>query len=265
MDGQCYGIQPGEQAMKQNMLAMGVIVIAIFAANAGWARADDPFDEGGRVHFEIGLGGVTGMDHVDRANRSEFDTLSADNANKAAGGDGGPLSLRSDELPVGPMFNSYYLFHSGIGLGGGIGPITFGDRRIRDSAATTGSFDRNDEYGYLIAPVGLDARYEFINKSGVIPYVRGGFRYPLAFGYNTRGHWDRTGEETSGRITDRTFGLFGAVGIEFPEIHLGMEAAYDSSKISMGSSFRNSGGSTFTTHTEAVEPDQFMFAVFFRF
>ena len=255
--------------MRVRLLTVAAVLAGILVWNASFARASGD-GEGDRVHFEIGLGGVTGMDKVDRADRSEFNQLAGDNANIANGGDGGPLRLRSDELPVGPMFNAYYEFGFGLGLGGGVGPITVGDRRIRDDASTTDPFNRN-EFGYFIAPAGLDVRYEFINKSGVVPYVRAGFRYPLVATYNYDRGWEddrhdnRGGAKAFGGISDRRLGAFGAVGIEFPRAHFGMEAAYDSSKFTVTNSFRSASGTTFISRSETVEPDQFMFSVFFRF
>jgi hypothetical protein len=173
------------------------------------------------------------------------------------------LSLRSDELPVGPVFDAYYMFNFGLGLGGGIGPLTVGDSRIRDESTGAEPF-RRSESDYAIVPIGLDARYEFINNSGVVPYVRAGFRYPLSGTSNE--HWhDGGGDEEFGRIKDRDLGAFGAVGIVFPRDHFGMEAGYDSSKITVSNSLRTASGTVFTTHSESVEPDQFMFTLYWRF
>jgi hypothetical protein len=248
--------------MRTRFMAVLAILMGTLAWSDSQARAGAGDDESG-FHFDIGLGGVTGMDHVDRADRSEFDTLSSENSNSASGGDGGPLSKRSDEMPVGPVFDAYYMFNFGLGLGGGIGPMTIGDVRIRDHAAGTEAFDRS-EFDYAIVPVGLDARYEFINRAGVIPYVRAGFRYPLAGTSNFDWH-DSGGDRAFGGIKDRDLGAFGAVGIEFPQDHFGMEAGFDSSKITMTSSLRTANGTIFTSHSESVEPDQFLFTVYFRF
>jgi hypothetical protein len=253
--------------MRIQLLTGVAVLVGALAWCGAPARASGGRDEGGAFHFDIGLGGVTGMDRVDRANREEFDQLQSEDASTANGGDGGPLWRRSDEMPVGPMFNAYYLFDFGLGLGGGIGPMTVGDMRIHDEAAAADTFHR-DEFDYVIVPVGLDARYEFLNHSGVIPYVRGGFRYPLAGVFNSnRQHWDDDSgrQEEFGGISDRHLGAFAAVGIEFPRAHFGMEAAYDSSRLTVNNSFRSPGGTTFMSHSESVEPDQFMFSVFFHF
>jgi len=245
--------------MKKRMIA---VMAGGLLLGGSLARAGITDDESG-FHFDIGLSGVPDTDHVDRANRSNFATLNSDNASTANGGDGGPLSFRSDDLPVGPVFDAYYMFGFGLGLGGGIGPMTAGDSRIRDHATAAEAFNHS-ETGYAIVPIGLDARYEFINRSGVMPYVRAGFRYPLAgtsdFNRHTSG-----GDEEIGRIRDRDMGLFGAVGVEFPEIHFGMEAGYDSSKITVVDRLRTASGTEFTSRSGSLEPDQFMLTLYFHY
>jgi hypothetical protein len=110
--------------------------------------------------------------------------------------------------PVGLAVNPYVEFDNGLGIGGGFGPYVF---LLIDNGKDT-------SFSYAL-PVGLDLRYTFLRKSAAAPYVRAGFRYPIAGGDYLK----------EGKI-----GAFGGIGIEFwrtKKAALGVEISYDDSKI----------------------------------
>ena len=250
--------------MKKQMIAVmaGGLLLGGSLFGGSLARAGITDDESG-FHFDIGLSGVPDTDHVDRANRSNFAALNSDNASTANGGDGGPLSFRSDDLPVGPVFDAYYMFGFGLGLGGGIGPMTAGDSRIRDHATAAEAFNHS-ETGYAIVPIGLDCAVRVYQPLGRDAVCAGGV--PVSAGGDERlqpAHERRRRGDRSD--SDRDMGLFGAVGVEFPEIHFGMEAGYDSSKITVVDKLRTASGTEFTSRSGSLEPDQFMLTLYFHY
>lgn len=108
-------------------------------------------------------------------------------------------------IPIATFFQPYYEYDSGFGLGAGIGPILMAI---------------GDIWTYDI-PLMFAARYTFSPNAKISPYVRGGISYHLAGG---------------DYIEDSSFGLAGAVGIEFMRdraVNLGVEVGYDSATVTM--------------------------------
>lgn len=119
--------------------------------------------------------------------------------------------------PVGLTLNPYYEFDFGLGIGVGIGPATFVVVDM-DSWDSSSGWDEDIRFSYIV-PIGADLRYTFLRKGKVSPYVRAGFRYPIAGGDDIDG-----GEP----------GPFGAVGVEFwrnKTVGMGIEVSYDGSKV----------------------------------
>jgi hypothetical protein len=122
-------------------------------------------------------------------------------------------------IPLGLTFNPYYEFDNGIGVGMGLGPTAF----VFVSEDTYDYYNGHDEetrFSFAI-PIGLDVRYTFLRQKQFSPYIRAGFRYPIAGGDN---------------IEDSRIGAFGAVGVEFlrtKSVGFGFEVGYDSSEITV--------------------------------
>ena len=146
--------------------------------------------------------------------------------------------LRDDYIwPAGLVFKPYLEFGNGLGLGASIGPYLF---------LFIESDDEDDSFSYVI-PVGLDLRFTFLKKSDITPYVRAGFRYPIAGGDYFQ----------SGKI-----GAFGGIGVEFwrtKRISMGLELSYDDSKIEIKA---GGPGARPNTREQEVRPGGFMFGVF---
>ncbi|MBI4767116.1 MAG: outer membrane beta-barrel protein [Deltaproteobacteria bacterium] len=139
--------------------------------------------------------------------------------------------------PAGVAFNPYLEFGNGLGIGASLGPYIFMfiESRYED-----------DSFSYII-PVGLDLRYTFLKKSDITPYVRAGFRYPIAGGDYFQ----------SGKI-----GAFGGIGVEFwrtKRISMGLEISYDDSKMEIKA---GGPGARPNTREQEVRPGGFMFGVF---
>lgn len=149
--------------------------------------------------------------------------------------------LRDDYIwPAGLVFNPYLEFGNGLGIGASIGPYIF---MFIDSYHDDHD---NDSFSYII-PVGLDLRYTFLKKSDITPYVRAGFRYPIAGGDYFQ----------SGKI-----GAFGGMGMEFwrtKKISMGLEISYDDSKMEIKA---GGPGARPNTRVQEVTPGGFMFGVF---
>jgi len=78
------------------------------------------------------------------------------------------------------------------------------------------------KFSYII-PVGADLRYTLFNDRNVSPYVKVGFRYPIAGGDNL--------SSSSSEI-----GVYGAVGVELwrtKTVGMGLEVGYDTSKVTL--------------------------------
>ncbi|MCF6337471.1 MAG: outer membrane beta-barrel protein [Gammaproteobacteria bacterium] len=112
-------------------------------------------------------------------------------------------------IPIGTSLHPYYEFHSGFGVGAGIGPAT-----VLYAKSSSGSRD----YDYLNIPVNVDIRYSFAKK-GFAPYLRAGVRKNNASGDYVIGD---------------NAGMFYGIGAEFrtsSRVHLGVEVAQDNSEI----------------------------------
>jgi hypothetical protein len=149
--------------------------------------------------------------------------------------------------PVGLTFNPYMEFANGLGIGAGIGPCIFMviESRRNDDRRNDDRGD-DDSFSYVI-PVGLDLRYTFLKKSDITPYVRAGFRYPIAGGDYFQ----------SGRM-----GAFGGIGMEIwrtKRISMGFEISYDDSKIEVKAGGR---GARPNTTTQEVTSGGFLLSVF---
>jgi len=135
--------------------------------------------------------------------------------------------------PVGLSVSPYLELSSGLGVGASVGPTMF---------MLTQNWLGPDYFSWIL-PLGADVRYTFLPHREVSPYVRAGFRYPVAGG---------------DFIDSSTIGAFGAVGVEFlrqRKIALGLEGAYDSSQV------RIRGG----RFSKDVKPYQVTISVFARF
>jgi len=142
-------------------------------------------------------------------------------------------------LPVGVAFNPYYEFDNGVGVGASFGPL------IYMAVDAGGGSDFN-----MVIPIGADIRYTLFTKNNVSPYVRGGFRYPIAFG---------------DYLQSKSAGLFGAVGVEFlrtKRVSMGIEISYDDSSIEVKSG--STGAKPFTKAQE-VTPCGFMSGIYVVF
>jgi hypothetical protein len=205
-------------------LVSAIIVWASFCVfNLHAVFADE---EGGNFHFDVGISFVDGIYKANSALSNEVNNF-----------EGSPFeegfqssSYSSVVVPIGVQLDPYYLFNFGLGIGGAIGPD-----QVLDFSDGLG-----DEDISAVIPVGLDLRYELLNNSGFVPYARLGFRYPIAVGDNY----------SHGQV-----GVFGAVGIEFTRIHLGLEASYDSSTIEV----------SYQGLEQRVTPSGFMATLYFHF
>lgn len=129
------------------------------------------------------------------------------------------------EIPFGLTFNPYYELDNGLGFGLGLGPTAFivvhedfPPRRPPNDPY--GPPPSEDHFSYAI-PIGADIRYTLFRDKVVSPYVRVGFRFPIAGGDN---------------IDSPRIGPFGAIGAEIlrnKKIGLAVEIAYDGSEITL--------------------------------
>jgi hypothetical protein len=174
-------------------------------------------DEGGRFHSDIGLSFISGQQKI-------TDALNADATAMGA-------TFSSKALPVGAEWYPYYLFDSGLGIGGSVGPIQLLSINSMGGASGGTSF---------VLPVGLDLRYHVLGLGSVTPYLRAGFRDPLTSGNNLK----------NGKA-----GLYGAVGMEVPGAHFGFEVAFDQSKVDV----------VYGPYTTTVKPYQTTVSVFAHF
>lgn len=124
-------------------------------------------------------------------------------------------------IPVGLTFSPYYEFEfggdMGLGVGVTVGPTAF--ISVYDEYYGDYYYDET-RFSYII-PVGADVRWNFLRESTISPYVKVGFRYPIAGGDNVSGS---------------EIGAYGAVGVEFwrnRPIGMAVEVGYDSSKVTL--------------------------------
>lgn len=146
------------------------------------------------------------------------------------------------DWPVGLIFQPYYQFDNGFGIGFGFGPMML---LVIDSSNSA------DDDTFFNFPINADVRYTFMPSAKISPYVRGGLRYNIASGEY---------------VESSNIGLFGAVGVEFMRknrVAFGIEMAYDSSEIEFERYHRVGG--RLSRDTEDVTPCAFMISCFVIF
>ncbi len=122
-------------------------------------------------------------------------------------------------IPVGLTLSPYYEWDTGIGAGVTLGPTAF----IAVQEEYFGDYYYDETRFSYIIPIGADLRYTFLRDRTVSPYVKVGFRYPIAGGDN---------------VDSSEIGAYGAVGVEFfrdKAIGMAFEIGYDSSKVTLES------------------------------
>jgi hypothetical protein len=120
-------------------------------------------------------------------------------------------------VPLGLTVSPYYEWESGIGVGLTLGPTAF----IVVEEEYFGDYYYDDVNLSYIIPIGADVRYTFLRDQNISPYVKVGFRYPIAGGDN---------------VDSSKIGAYGAVGVEFfrdKPIGVGFEIGYDSSEVTL--------------------------------
>jgi len=148
--------------------------------------------------------------------------------------------------PIGLMFQPYYQFPSGLGVGVGLGPmmIVMGDR------------------SFLDVPVSVDARYSFIPDGNISPYIRTGVKKHIVSGDYVNGS---------------SVGVFGGAGVEFfrkKRVGMGIEFLIDKSNVEFEAPGTKtytytSGGRSYTstiptpvgTGREKIEPSKFLLSI----
>lgn len=179
--------------------------------------------QAGEFRFPIGITYVSGAQKVLDALKDEYN-VSSDVA-----------------IPVGLAFNPYYESDIGLGLGASVGPFTI--LSIDAGQGTNTS---------VVIPVGADLRYAPFNKSSVSPYIRAGFRYPIA---------------TGDYLKTKSAGAIGGVGVEFmrtKKVSLGFELSYDSSKVTVKAGLPPAGAQR-SLISQDIRPCGFMAGVFVVF
>jgi len=174
---------------------------------------------GGAVHagsfrFPVGLAYVSGFNDI--KNRYE-DNFKAE---------GYVITKSSEGIPIGLMFQPYFQFDSGFGIGAGLGPVMaiMGDHTFFD------------------LPIAVDARYFFLPDANISPYIRGGVKKHIASG---------------DYVNSSSIGVFGGLGVELfrkKRVGLGIEALYDISSIEFEKKTSFGGGSS----KEDIEPSSFL-------
>jgi len=140
-------------------------------------------------------------------------------------------------VPVGLTFQPYVQFENGLGIGAGVGPFMF--------ITTTAGYD------FYAVPVNVNARFTFLPKANISPYIRAGGSYHIAGG---------------DFVKQSNPGFLGGLGIEFfrtKRVGLGLEASYDSSEITFEKDKKV--GFTYTKGEENIKPSSFMFTIFIIF
>lgn len=154
--------------------------------------------QAGRFHFNLGLNYVDGINEVSDGLKDIY----------------GAAYDEDIVVPVGLTLNPYYEFESGLGIGVVVGPASL--IAIRQIGGGTDSTDVS-----YIVPVGAEVRYTLLRDKALSPYVKAGFRYPIAGGNN---------------IDSSSLGFFGAAGVEFlheKAVGFGLEIAYDTSEVTL--------------------------------
>lgn len=195
------------------LLVAGILV----CLSAGVAHA-------GNFRFPVGLAYVSGYNDI--KNRYE-NNLDAE----------GYLAVSTGGVPIGMMFQPYYQFDSGLGVGVGLGPlmVIMGDRDFYD------------------LPVAVDARYYILPDANISPYVRAGIKKHLASG---------------SYVNSSTVGVFGGAGVEFfrkKRVGLGVEVLFDNSSIEFETKNFEMNPNTFgwatQTGKEEIKPSKFLVSI----
>lgn len=137
--------------------------------------------------------------------------------------------------PLGITLQPYLLFDNGLGLGLGFGPCMF---------------SLGGEYSFSNIPIGLHLRYIIFQSEETSPYARIGFHYNIASG---------------DYVESSSPGLFGAIGYEFRRnrnLGLGVEIAYDTSKIKFDQYYLNS---SHDMGTKEIRPYGIILDIFITF
>lgn len=165
-----------------------IIVLLLMLSNVAFA---------GQWRFPVGISFVSGFHNVVSVYK---DNLRAQ----------GYSVSDSYEVPVGLMFQPYYQFDNGLGVGGGFGPFMF--LRAEGSGVS---------YDLYSMPVNLCVRYVLFPSKNISPYIRAGLSYNIAGG---------------DFIRERNVGFLGGVGVEFfrqNKVGFGLEASFDSSSLKL--------------------------------
>ncbi len=166
-------------------------------------------------HFPVGLAYVSGFSDV--KDRYEKNVVAEGYGVSSAEGP-----------PIGLMFQPYYQFPSGLGIGVGLGPImiVMGDR------------------SFLDVPVSVDARYAFITDGSTSPYIRAGVKKHIANG---------------DYVNSSSIGVFGGAGVEFfrkKRVGMGIELLIDKSNVEFEAKTPMRA-----TGKETIEPSKFLLSV----
>lgn len=116
-------------------------------------------------------------------------------------------------LPIGLTFQPYYQFDNGIGVGLGVGPVSYIIVEKTDWSGDSTYMDFTD------VPVQATVRYTFVPSSDISPYVRAGVSYHFASG---------------DYVNNSNPGALGSVGVEFfrkSRVGFGLDVSYDSSTV----------------------------------
>lgn len=192
-----------------------------------WNLAASDDSDGVKWHFPIGIQYFSGLNKVmDTVEELNFGGYDFDEVN----------------IPVGLVASPYAEFDFGLGVGITVGPPTL--IFIQENYFGPG-FDSSTDYFTYIVPVGMDLRYTFLRDGSISPFVRAGFRYPIAGG---------------DFIDSATLGFNGGVGVEFmrnKRVGFGVEVGCDTSEVKIES--RNG------LQSKTVKPVEFTIGVFALF
>jgi hypothetical protein len=212
-------VKPMKSMCAKRRLAVGltVCVLALNTVRAGEGS------KGITWHFPVGLQYASGfsdvMDAIEDQNFQGYD-------------------LDSFMIPVGLFASPYMEFGFGLGIGVSLGPTMF----VAVEEYYSGGWDSADYFTYIV-PIGVDLRYTLFREGKVSPYVRAGFRYPIAGG---------------DFVDEATPGFNGAVGVEVfrgNDVGFGFEVGYDTSEVSIESRY-------FGVEPRTVKPVELTVSVF---
>lgn len=147
---------------------------------------------------------------------------------------GNTVTVDKINIPIGLTFNPYYEWNNGLGAGIDIGPTLFMAGTLNYSYGGTA----DTKFSYIV-PIGASVRYTLFRSKNISPYVRVGFRYPIAGGDN---------------IGSSQPGPFASLGVEFwrtKRIGMAVEVGYDASEVKI-ESVQGSRRTTFAGFTAGV-------------